>query len=478
MDSKERIEKALLVANDTKGVELGQGVIAGTPELFNRFFSGRKAVVIADKNTWRAAGERVYNILKGAGIEVSKYIIEAEEFHAEWRYVEAIDKVLDGDLAAAKNIELSADYAEGDASGAYRSENSEYPVAVSVGSGTINDLCKLCSAHHRQSYLSIPTAASVDGYSSFGASITYHNAKQTFECPAPVAILADVDIIADAPKEMTAAGYADLAAKIPAGAEWMIADLFGTEPIIPEAWHMLQDVLDEQLSDPEGAARGDKKAVSDLFEGLMLSGFAMQAARSSRPASCCDHLFSHILDMTHHRYKGKYQSHGFQVAIGTLTMCAVFDELLKYDIAGIDVDACVEAWPSLEEEQERALKLFKDFPSPRLGYEQITMKYSDADTVRKQLETIKSVWPEFSEKIREQVYSFEKMQRLFRLAGAPYEPSMIGLSRQKVLDMFPIVQMMRWRFNVLDFAKRAGIYDTLVESVFREGGAWDLAGEH
>ena len=115
-----------------------------------------------------------------------------------------------------------------------------------------------------------------------------------------------------------------------------------TEPIKPDAWHVLQDYLDDLLADPEGVAKGDKQAVADLFEGLTLSGIAMQAAQSSRPASCCDHLFSHILDMTHHRFNGKLQSHGFQVAIGTLTMCAVFDELFKMDLSKIDVDACVK----------------------------------------------------------------------------------------------------------------------------------------
>nr|MCR5519243.1 sn-glycerol-1-phosphate dehydrogenase [Bacteroidales bacterium] len=303
MTSEERIAAALKIATDTKAFELGRGILGMVPAMFNEYFPGKKALVVADKNTWKAAGAKVYDALCAAGIPTEKFLFKEDEFHADWDHIEELDKALDESAA----------------------------IAVSIGSGTINDLCKLCSHHHKQSYLTVPTAASVDGYTSFGASITYQNAKQTFECPAPVAVLADVDVIAAAPKEMTAAGYADLAAKVPAGAEWMISDIVGTEPIKPDAWHVLQDCLDELLSDPAGVAAGEPKAIAGLFEGLVLSGFAMQAARSSRPASCCDHLFSHILDMTHHRYKGKFVSHGFQVAIGTLTMCAVFDEFLKYD---------------------------------------------------------------------------------------------------------------------------------------------------
>jgi len=446
MTSEERIAAALKVATDTKAFELGQGILGRVPALFNDYFPGRKAVLVADKNTWRVAGAEVFEALQAAGVPTEKFLFEEDEFHADWDHIELLDKVLDE-------------------SGA---------IAVSVGSGTINDLCKLTSHHHKQSYLTVPTAASVDGYTSFGASITYQNAKQTFECPAPVAVVADVDVIAAAPKDMTAAGYADLAAKVPAGAEWMIADIVGAEPIQPAAWHVLQDCLDDLLSDPAGVAAGDPKAVADLFEGLILSGFAMQAARSSRPASCCDHLFSHILDMTHHRYRGKFVSHGFQVAIGTLTMCAVFDEFLKYDLSDIDVDACVAAWPTLEEEQARALKIFEGFPAPRLGYDQITQKYGDAVAVRRELSIVRDNWASLRERLAGQVWSFAKMQEMFKIAGAPYEPEHIGITRADIRDMFPKVQLMRWRYNILDLAKRGRFYDRLVDSVFSKGGAWEI----
>ena len=445
MDSKQRIANALKVATDTKVFEMGRGVSSLAPEVFKRFFPGKKAKIIADIHTWPVLGEKVHGLFVQAGIPTGKFIIMEEEFHAEWEYIEMVDKELD-----------------------------DGSVAVSVGSGVINDLCKLCSHHHGQQYLTLPTAASVDGYSSFGASISYQNSKQTFSCPAPVAVIADIDVIAAAPKEMTAAGYADLAAKVPAGAEWMVADLMGTAPIKPDAWHVLQDCLDDLLSDPEGVAAGNPDAIADLFEGLTLSGIAMQAAQSSRPASCCDHLFSHILDMTHHRFNGKLQSHGFQVAIGTLTMCAVFDELFKMDLTKIDVEKCVAAWPALEQEQERALGIFKDFPAPTLGYDNITKKYNDAETVREQLTRVRDTWPEFKKKLQGQVYSFEKMRGLFKTAGAPYDPSMIGVTRRQLKDMFPIVQLMRHRMNVLDLAKRGGFYDGLVEAVFAPGGAWEI----
>ena len=473
MNSEKRIAKALAISTDTKAFEMGQGIYEKASEVFKKYFPGRKAVIVADVNTWPVLGEKVYTNFVASGIPTDKYIIEKEEFHADWKYVEMTDLVAEGQYEQAKALENAKDYEDTDPAMLFREASSEFNVLVSVGSGVINDLCKLASHHHAQSYLCVPTAASVDGYSSFGASITYQSAKQTFNCPAPVAIVADIDVIAAAPKEMTAAGYADLAAKIPAGGEWMIADFVGSEAIIPDAWHILQDYIDDFLADPDAVAAGDPQAIADLFEGLTLSGFAMQAARSSRPASCCDHLFSHFLDMSGHRFNGKLQSHGFQVAIGTLTMCAAFDELFKQDLSQLDVEACLAAWPTLESEQARALELFKDTAAPKLGYESITSKYEDKEKIREDLERLVATWPEFKAKLQGQVYSFAKMQDMFRRAGAPYETEHIGVKREQIRDMFPIVQLMRYRYNLLDLAKRGQFYDAIVDPIFAAGGAWE-----
>ena len=474
MDSFNRIEKALSLATDTRVFRMGHNALSEAPEVFKSCFPGRKAMVLADCNTWPVMGEPVYRLLVAAGVQTDYYIIGLKEFHAEWRFVEMAGRLIEGRKDLARDLEQGTDYAEGDANASFRDPSEDFSILVSAGSGVINDLCKLSSHHHGQSYLSLPTAASVDGYSSFGASISYHNSKQTFSCPAPVAIVADIDVIAAAPKAMTAAGYADLAAKIPAAGEWLIADFVGSEPVIPAAYNVLQDHLDGFLSRPEAVAAGDPDAVADIFEGLTLSGIAMQAARSSRPASCCDHLFSHILDMTHHRYRGKGVSHGFQVAIGTMTMCAVFDLLLKTDLSGIDVEKCVSEWPSLEQEQQRALDVFRNFPSPRLGYEQITLKYDPAPVVREQLVKVKKGWRELRAALEAKVYPFARMQRLMRLAGAPSDPADIGVERSAIRDMFPLVQLMRYRFNVLDLARRGGFYEKITAPLFGRGGVWEI----
>ncbi|MBQ5785876.1 MAG: sn-glycerol-1-phosphate dehydrogenase [Alistipes sp.] len=447
MNQNPQIAAALAAATDTSAMEIGIDILDRVPQMFVEQFPAKRALIVADENTWRAAGEAVYGYLQSAGVECEEpYIFTDPHLHAEWKFIEELDERL----------------AKSDA------------IPVSVGSGTINDLCKLCSYHQSRPYMCVATAASVDGYSSFGASITYKNMKQTFTCPAPKAILADVGVMAKAPKEMTAAGYADLAAKIPAGAEWIIADFVGSEPIHDAAWHISQDGLKAALSDPEGVAALKPEAIAPFVEGLMLSGFAMQAARSSRPASCTDHLFSHLWNMRNHTYQGVTPSHGFQVSVGTLMMCAMFDQMYKSDFTQLDVDAAVAAWKSADQVRHEAEELFVGEAFAELGVTEIMAKYDDKDEVRRQLNLVKANWPDLKAKLQAQCYTFDQMYRSLSIVGAPVKPEDVGISKAQMKSDVSFVRHIRRRYNMMDLGLRAGLLDKWVDGVFGKGGVWEI----
>ena len=94
MTIKQRMDKALEMAGQTKGAEISQGALKSTPVLFKKFFPGQKAVVITDHFVWTAAGEAVYNIMNAEGVECEKFVIPDKSFHAEWKYVEMIEEVM------------------------------------------------------------------------------------------------------------------------------------------------------------------------------------------------------------------------------------------------------------------------------------------------------------------------------------------------------------------------------------------------
>ena len=127
MDSKERIAKALQIATDTKVFEMAPGASQMAPDIFKKLFPGRKAVIVADINTWPALGEKVYGMFLSAGIKTDKYIIDKKEFHAEWKYIEMVDKIIEGDYEAAKTIEDDENHVEADATKAFKPASDEHP---------------------------------------------------------------------------------------------------------------------------------------------------------------------------------------------------------------------------------------------------------------------------------------------------------------------------------------------------------------
>src|SRR5215211_7821812 len=202
-------------------------------------------------------------------------------------------------------------------------------------------------------YLGVATAASMDGYTAFGAAITRAGYKQTMTCPAPRALVADLEVLASAPAEMTAAGYGDLLGKVTAGADWLVADALGIEPVDPKVWDLVQGPLREAIGRPDDLAAGDRGALERLVEGLVMSGLAMQAHASSRPASGAEHQFSHLWEMEglgHDRRPPL--SHGFKVGLGSIAIAALYERILERDLTALDIEALRSAWRTPEEVEE------------------------------------------------------------------------------------------------------------------------------
>lgn len=442
-----RVEEALKAARETEDLIIGKNVLTQVPELFQKYFKDKKAIIVADTTTYRVAGQEVFNHLQKAGIEQDEpFIFDDPNLYAEYSFVEQLSNHL-------KNTEA---------------------IALAVGSGTINDLTKLASHENNRQYMCIATAASMDGYTAFGASVTFEGAKQTFNCPAPKVCVADIDILKDAPVEMTASGYSDLFAKVTAGADWILADELNVEKIDPQAWSIVQDGLHDALSAPQQLKNRDEEATRKLIEGLMLGGFAMQWSKSSRPASGAEHQFSHLWNMEHHTNNGENVSHGFQVAIGTLAITALYEHVLAHPFDQLDIDKCVEAWPSMEQLEAQATEFFKDTDFPTIGVQETAAKYVDKDQLREQLSILKNNWPKIKSRLEQQLISFKELQERLKLVGAPYEPEHIGVSREYLKNTFVRAQFIRRRFTVLDLIVRTNTVDYFLNKIFGKNQIWDL----
>ncbi|MDR1768633.1 MAG: sn-glycerol-1-phosphate dehydrogenase [Propionibacteriaceae bacterium] len=405
----------------------------------------RRCLVVADERTWQAAGAAVYRSLRRAGVELAQPLVFPGQPTLYAAYEQAV--------AVRERL------------------RREGALGVAVGSGTLNDLTKLASGELGQPYAVVATAASMDGYAGFGAPMTVDGVKTTLPCPAPRAVVFDLDVAAGAPSAMAASGYGDLSAKIPGGADWLLADAAGVEPLHPLAWRLVQSGVRDALANPSALAAGDADAFSGLASGLLASGLAMQAYQGTRPASGAEHYFSHLWELDHLGQDAEPLSHGFKVAIGTLAMCAFYEAFLARDLARLDIDDAVARWPSWPE-VEADIRARLDGPLADKAVRETREKYVDADGLRARLRRLAQAWPELSGRLRDQLVPARQLQRSLAQAGAPAHPEDIGLTTDDVKATFPKAMYFRSRYTVLDVAREAGWFDELVDEVFAPGGLW------
>ncbi|MDO5048629.1 MAG: sn-glycerol-1-phosphate dehydrogenase [Actinomycetaceae bacterium] len=447
--SSQLIEKALSTATETRAIEFERGAVSKTGQIFKDCFPGKKVLVVADGNTFAACGDEVVRSLAEAGVPA-----------VGEPYVFPGTPTL---YAGYENVEILRDFIE---------PLGDDVVVCSIASGTLNDIAKLASGELGREYMNVCTAASVDGYASFGASIARDGFKITRSCPAPAALVADLDVMAAAPQRLTATGYGDLIEKIPAGADWILADELGIEPIDDYVWGLVQGPLRDTLADPAAIAAGDVDAIAKLGEGNIMSGLAMQAAQSSRPASGAGHQFSHTWEMEGHGLDWEPPlSHGFKVGVGTVASCALWEEALKLDLENIDIEDVVANTPTRQEVEARVRSMQTD----RIVEDAVKhtlAKHLEGDELRERLEKIKAAWPAIKERCEEQLISANEVWDMLKAAGAPYHPAMIKIDWDRFRETHIKAQQIRPRYTVLDLLTDVNMLDEVVERLFSDDGFW------
>lgn len=449
--TRDDIDAALEKASTTRNLIFGAGVFDDAARFVSDKYPDRPVIIIADERTFEVAGTQVLNALAGLGHAVTSPVV----FPAQ--------PTVPPNIANVERIRRLLTSAE----------TTVLPVAV--GSGTINDLVKRAAFEATLPYIVVATAASMDGYTASGAALIHEGVKQTFECPAPVAVIADLDILCAAPRSLTASGYGDLVGKVTAGADWLIADAFGIEPIQPQIWEMVQGPLRGIIADPERFQQGEPEAIEQLFYGLIITGLAIQISGSSRPASGSEHQFSHLWEMRGLEYEGEPVSHGYKVGMGSLVSTALYERLLERDVHLLDVDRVVMNWPTWPH-VERRIRSLQDHPTLiNLALTECRAKYIEPDELRARLELLREQWLVLRASLRKQLLPVAELQKLLEAGGCPTQPERIGLTLGQVQSSCQEARLIRRRYTIYDLAHEAGILDELVGEMFAPDGHWSAS---
>ncbi len=259
----------------------------------------KNILIVADENTYLAAGERVEAALCGKAFK--KVIFSGKT-------------VLIPDEAAIARI---------------REDLADADLILGVGSGVIQDLCKYVSFFEKIPYMIVATAPSMDGYASTGAAMILKGMKETVAAGLPRAIIADVDVLKEAPIEMIKAGYGDIIGKYSALCDWKLSRAVNGEYFCQYIYDTTYQMIKNTLGTAKGLLERSAESVKALTEALVIVGIMMSFAGSSRPASGSEHHLSHFFEIVGIVNNEPYFVHGIDVAYSTVITAEIREKLLK-----------------------------------------------------------------------------------------------------------------------------------------------------
>ncbi len=388
-----------------------------TNDIYNKI---KKATLIADERTFEAAGRYVEKSLSANHINVHKIIVRDP--------AKGLDPLCD----EATKIYIK------------QHMSSDTELMLACGSGVISDLTKWISFETHIPYIMIPTAASMNGYASSNIAPLIGGVKRLMEGTTPLAIIADANIIRNAPYKLTTSGLGDVLAKPVSTADWLLNSLLFGDYYCQLCVEIIKEQEKVYLKNGRAIKNREPQAMEALFFALIFSGIAMTIAATSAPASGGEHLISHTLDMLAIRDGKKHDYHGRQVGIGTIFAAALYEVLFEMpDINFRDIDEELDKnyWGTLSETVE----------------EEFLKKKIKAAKATRILSGSSEKWKVIKGKLKNMLIPAKDIKLCLEAAGAAHKLEDIECSKEYFIDAVLHSNQIRERYTVLDLAKGAGI---------------------
>lgn len=407
-----------------------KGAIKALPVLI-REYNGTKAFILADKNTYKAAGKKVIDILSGNEMDFSKYVFNND--------------VLEPDEYSVGSAVMHFD--------------NSCDIIVGIGAGVINDIGKILSKISGKPYIIVATAPSMDGYASATSSMTIDGVKASLPTICANVVIGDIDILKNAPERMLISGLGDMLAKYISICEWRIANVITGEYYCENIAQLVRNALNKCVANAYGLLKRDENAVQAVFEGLVLGGVAMNYAGLSRPASGVEHYFSHIWDMRGLEFGTKVDFHGIQCAVGTMYAAKIYENIKKY-IPDREIALKYAKNFDYDSYKEKLKKFLGKGADAVIALEEKEKKYNcQKHAVR--LEVIIKNWDKLLKIIDEEVPTVEELQEILNKIKAPKSAAEIGIDENTIPLTFAATKDIRDKYVLSRLCWDLGVIDEL-----------------
>lgn len=395
-----------------KDVQVGSGYVHKAGEILKKNGFPKNLLLVADKRTL-AVSDGILESLKDFDVTLKIY----DELRvARMEDVQAIEKYFDDGIEAV----------------------------LSVGTGSLNDPCRLACARRNKMFAIFATAPSMDGFASASSPIVDHGFKLSYPAKNPEVIIADTKILAAAPVELKSAGFGDMVAKYVALIDWKVSNIMLGVPCCEKVFTLTRRAVDNVMKNADKVTKNDEEAAKVIFEGLLYTGMAMGFVKNSHPASGAEHVMAHYMECKE-LLEGKLPNyHGEDVGVCTLIMLEYYESLIKY--TKIRAHKEDNDWEEISKVYGPLAEEMLKLNTPATITEEIDLKLLE-DSFGVFCELVKSV------------PSSKELRKKMKIAGCKTTIEEIGKTREFTEECFRYHPYMRRRVsfrrlaNMMDFIK-------------------------
>ena len=309
---------------------------------------------------------------------------------------------------------------------------------VGIGSGVINDLCKIVSFNHKLPYYIVATAPSMDGYASKGSALILEGMKVTLNADVPKAIIADTDVLANAPVDMIRAGYGDIIGKYSCLNDWKLSTLVNGEYMCERVWKTTYDVVENTVELADGINERNSDAIGALMEALVAVGILMAYVGNSRPASGSEHHLSHYFEIVGIVRDEEYLPHGIDVCCSAIETAKLREALIAID----NLDDVEYVFDEAKYEAE-VRRIYGKIADEVLALQKKYGLYG-----KDRVKIYKKKWSEIREVLGE-APTASKMTELVEKIGLSYDSFCTLYGEEKLADAMLYAKDLKDRYSVL-----------------------------
>ncbi|MBI5305749.1 MAG: sn-glycerol-1-phosphate dehydrogenase [Chloroflexi bacterium] len=374
--------------------------------------------LVTDQNTYAALGASVERALRDTHFDVATIVLEGAEVVADAHYLVQVLVHTD-------------------------QQNRTF---LAVGSGTITDITRFVSHRTKSSFISLPTAPSVDGFTSVGAPLVIGGLKQTIICQPPIAVFGDLATLCAAPHRLIASGFGDMIGKLLSIADWKLGHVLWDERYDEQILQRSRQAALNVGNHAAAIGQADEASVSLLLEGLIESGFCILEFGNSNPASGAEHHLSHFWEMQLLWQNKPAILHGEKVGIGSILAAQWYDAIRQMSREQVAARLRTAQLPDRETQIQNIKTIFPPV-ADQIIHDQRAFLDLTQDTFESLKQRIVDRWDDV-QAIAANVPPPQQFADWLRQAGAPITGNERGLSEREVDLAKEYSHYLRNRFTI------------------------------